>query len=137
MSVPEGQRSKGKLEVLIKANELAVYTIQICTNQKVFKPEYRSAMTDDIIRAAKNIFIYCWTANNIRAGKDPDKARQRKRLQEQAILECYSLLAMMQMAKKLFHLSSKRIKYWGSMTIEVRDLIRGWKEADSKRYPLK
>lgn len=34
MSVPLNERSEGKLEVIVKARELAVYTIQITNNPK-------------------------------------------------------------------------------------------------------
>lgn len=140
MSVPEGQRGEGKFDTLVKANALAIYTIKICNNKNVFLPEYQNALTNDIIRTAKNIFIYSWTENNILIQKsDPvdrikEKWKERRRLQEKAALECNNLLAMMQMAQTLFHLKTKRIKYWGSKTIEVRNKIRSWIEADTKRY---
>ena len=110
MSVPEGQRGKGKFTVLTKANMLGIYTVKICCNKKVFLPEYQHALTDDIIRTAKDIFIHCWTANNIRVGKDEEKRKERRRLQEQAANDCNNLLALMQMAQTLFHLKLKRIK---------------------------
>lgn len=134
MSVPEGQRGKGKFTVPTKANMLSIYTVKICCNKKVFLPEYQHALTDDIIRTAKDIFIHCWTANNIRVGKDEEKRKERRRLQEQAANDCNNLLALMQMAQTLFHLKLKRIKYWGERTIEVRTLIRSWIESDTKRY---
>lgn len=95
MSVPEGQRGKGKFTVLTKANMLSIYTVKICCNKKVFLPEYQHALTDDIIRTAKDIFIHCWTANNIRVGKDEEKRKERRRLQEQAANDCNNLLALM------------------------------------------
>lgn len=134
MSVPESERGHGKFVVLVKANDLAIYTIKIAKNPKVFLLEYQNALTDDIIRTAKEIYIKCWTANNIRVGKEYENWRARKQLQEHAILECNNLLALIQIAKSLFHLSSKRIKYWGCKIIDVRNEIRNWKEGDSKRY---
>ena len=113
---------------------LSIYTVKICCNKKVFLPKYQHALTDDIIRTAKDIFIHCWTANNIRVGKDEEKRKERRRLQEQAANDCNNLLALMQMAQTLFHLKLKRIKYWGERTIEVRTLIRSWIESDTKRY---
>lgn len=142
MAVPEGKRGEGKLRVFTKANALTIYTIKICTNPKIFLPQYQNALTNDIIRTAKNIFIYLWTANNIdvRTPKTPEQRvrvlgnyGERRRLQEAAARECNNLLALMQMAQALFHLKTKRIKYWGQMTIEVRDMIRKWQESDIKR----
>lgn len=133
MSVPETERGKGKFDVLIKANDLATYTIRITKNPKVFLPEYQTALTDDIIRAAKNVFINAWTANNIRVVERDDWA-ERKRLQEQAAQECNNLLALIQIAKPVYHLKTKRVKYWGQKIIDTRNAIRDWKAGDNKRY---
>lgn len=133
MSVPESQRGKGKFDVIINALYLAQYTITITKNKNIFLPEYQSALTDDLIRSAKDIYINAWKANNIRVVSQEDW-KLRKHLQELSILECNSLLATMQLAKKVFHLKAKRIKYWGELTIKARDGIRAWKESDTKRY---
>ncbi len=133
MSVPESQRGKGKFDVIINALYLAQYTITITKNKNIFLPEYQSALTDDLIRSAKDIYINAWKANNIRVTSQEDW-KERKHLQELSILECNSLLATIQLAKKVFHLKSKRIKYWGELTIKARDGIRAWKESDTKRY---
>lgn len=133
MSVPESQRGKGKFDVIINALYLAQYTITITKNKNTFLPEYQSALTDDLIRSAKDIYINAWKANNIRVTSQEDW-KERKHLQELSILECNSLLATMQLAKKVFHLKSKRIKHWGELTIKARDGIRAWKESDTKRY---
>lgn len=134
MSVPEGQRGESKFEVFVKAKDLCCYTIKICCNPKVFLPEYQNALTNDIIHSSKEIFAKCWMANNIMVKGDKARAEERLDLQRQAILECNNLLAMMQIAQQLFHLKTKRIKYWGEMTIEVRNLIRKWHDSDRKRY---
>jgi len=134
MSVPAGERGEGKLEVITKARALASYTIRITKNQNVFKPEYNDAITADLIRMAKDIYISAWNANNIKVAHDHDNAVERIRLQKHAVLQCNNLLALMQLAKEVFHLSSKRIKYWAGLTMEVRSYIRRWNESDRKRY---
>jgi hypothetical protein len=53
VSVNESERGKGKFDVLIKANDLAVYTIRITKNPKIFLPEYQTALTNDIIHTAR------------------------------------------------------------------------------------
>lgn len=139
MSVPEGQRGERKLETLMKARDLAAYTIRICTNQKVFLPQYQNALTNKLIDAATEIFIKCDAANNILIRSNFDKAEieslanERKLLQEQACGYCNRLLGLMQIAQPIFHLSTKRIKYWGGLTIDARNHIRKWKESDRKR----
>lgn len=133
MAVVESERSQSKLETIVKALDLATYTIRITNNPKVFLPEYRSSLTDDIIRTAKDIYIDAWTANNVLV-KTADDWKVRKALQERAARNCNNLLALMGLAKSVFHLKSKRIKYWGEKTLEVRKYLRDWKEGDNKRY---
>ena len=129
MSVNESERGKGKFDVLIKANGLAVYTIRITKNPKIFLPEYQTALTNDIIHTAKEIFTKAWTANNIRVGDEPRNWLERKKLQQEAARECNNLLALIQIAKPLYHLTSKRVKYWGTKdhrsTPSVARLERG------------
>lgn len=134
MAVPESKRGVGKLDVLVEARKLATYTIQICCNEKVFLPQYKNAMTDKIIATATDIFVRAWTANNVLVGRDEDKFKYRQALQARAIEDCNNLLALMQIAKDLFHLKSKRVEYWGRNTITVRNKIRNWKESDRKRF---
>lgn len=132
MAVPESKRGHGKFEVTVKAKELTAYTLQITSNEKTFDPKYFDALTADIIRTAKDIYIKCKTANDIWVAKDLNKAGERRRLQESAINDCNRLLALIDIAQPVFHLETRRIKYWGSKTIAVRDMIRRWKDNDSK-----
>lgn len=131
MSVPEGKRGEGKFEVLIKTRDLAAYTINICCNENTFKPQYRDAITNKIIEISTDIFLQCWTANNIRL--TAENIRKRQGYQQEAILQCNNLLALIQIAQKVFHLTTKRIKFWGEQIIEARNLIQKWKESDRKR----
>ena len=133
MSVVEEKRRKGKLEVIIKTLELANYTIQITANEKVFDPKFRAAVTDDLISHAKDIYLICWTANNIRVSNEA-AFRERLRLEDKAIVKCNTFLGLLDIAKKVFHLDTKRVTYWGSKIVECRKLIRAWRDSDRKRY---
>lgn len=134
MSVVEGARNKGKLEVIIRTLDLAAYTIQITANEKVFNPKYRAAVTDDLITHAKEIYLVCWTANNIRVTDDKETYKERRRLQDKAIVECTTFLGLLDVAKRVFHLDANRVTYWGNKIINCRKLIRAWRNADKKRY---
>lgn len=101
MSVPEGQRGTGKLEVIVKSLELSDYTLKITANPKVFLPEYQKSITDDINRIALSIYVDVWTANNIMV-KSADDLAERRRLQERAARNCNNLLALMQLAQNSF-----------------------------------
>lgn len=133
MSVPENSRTKSKLEVCVKAHDLCCYTLQITSNDKVFTPQFQRSLTDRIVAAAIGIHTDCWNANNIYV-KTEDDVRERRRLQEEAARKCNVLLSLIDIAKPLFHLASKRVYYWGKKTVETRNLIRAWRESDAKRY---
>ena len=134
-NVPDTPQNR-QLDAAWEARELAVYTIQICKNKKVFLPEYQSALTDDIIRTAKDIYINAWTANNIRVTEKNKKElwAWRSKLQRQAILDCNNLLALIGLARPLFHLKGKKVKYWSEKTLKTRNYIKKWRESDQERY---
>lgn len=134
MSVPVNARKEGKLHVLVLALDLTTYTIMICKNPKVFNPLYNTAITNDIVHTSKDIYIKLWRANNIVVSGDKEKLTERLKLQSEAAECCNELLPMIQIAAKLFHLSSKRVKYWAEKTIELRGYIRKWRDADRHRY---
>lgn len=133
MSVPENSRTKSKLEVCVKAHDLCCYTLQITANDKIFKPEFQRSLTDRIVAVAIGIHTDCWNANNIFVKADEDYT-ERRRLQDEAARKCNILLSLIDIAKTLFHLASKRVYFWGKSTVEVRNLIRAWRESDAKRY---
>lgn len=134
-NVPDTPQNR-QLEVAWEARELALYTIQICNNKNIFLPEYQSSLTDDIIRTAKDIYIHVWTANNIRVTNSERKElfAYRNKLQRQAILDCNNLLALIGLARPLFHLKGKKAKYWSEKVIKTRNYIKRWKESDQDRY---
>lgn len=138
MSVPESKREENKLQVLLDAQSLAAYTLRICKNPKVFIPEFQHLLTDKIASTAVDIFVSLWTANNIlmKPGTEnfTDNQKERKRLQDEAARNCNNLLALIQIAKPIFHLSGKRVRFWGKNIIKVRNLTRAWQESDNKRF---
>lgn len=130
--VRKEDRGKGKFDTLTKALELATYTINITDNEKVFVPKHEKT-TERLVYLARDIYHRCRIANNIRVTTKEELIARRK-LQNQAIQECDLLLSEIQIAKRLYHLRLKRVKHWGKMIIEVKELIRGWRESDSNRY---
>ena len=133
MSVNASTRTKSRLETAVLANDLATYTIKITTNEKIFLPQYRSALTDKIVSDAVDIYRCVWTANNIRV-TDRSHWIRRSALQKKAVEHCNDLLALIGIAKPLFHLTSKRIEYWTGKTIKVREAIKDWHDSDRDRY---
>lgn len=133
MSVRKDERNEGKLALSELAVRHAVYVIQITKNEKIFTPEYNEAVTNDLVRTAKNISRYIWAANNVLVNSKETYSIRRK-YQELAATECNVLLADVNIARKLFHISSKRMRYWTGMLVEIRNKTRGWITSDAKRY---
>lgn len=140
MAVNVGQRNvpdtpaNRQLEACEKAMELALHTIKICQNKKIFKAEYQDALTDDIIRCAKNIYVYAWTGNNVDMRNGAKRWPERERLQLAAISKCNELLALINVAKRLFHLRHKKEQYWSKMARDTRAVLGKWHEANKKQY---
>lgn len=141
MAVNVGQRrvpdtpAVRQSEACEKAMELALHTIKICQNKNIFKEEYQGALTDDIIRCAKDIYIFAWNGNNIyvREGHT-ERWPKREELQLNAISKCGEMLALINIARRLFHLKGKKVRYWSQLVIESRRLLRRWHEANAKQY---
>lgn len=138
MSVTVDQREEGKFSLAVKAEFLASYTLEITANENVFVPEYRRGLMDDIIETAKNIYLGIREANDVtvRMGtrfqlKD---YTDRNELQREALRNCKRLLYLIDLAHRRFHLSSKRVKYWGKLVKNVKDRIHGWIDDDTERF---
>lgn len=134
MSVPEGKRHKGRMEVHIKARELAVYTVKILANEKIFNPTIDREIINRIRNCAYDIDAKSWTANKIRADTNQINRTMRYKLQQESILLCDEMLSYIGIAKQVFHLKSRRVKYWSSLIVEVQRLLQAWKESDVNRY---
>ena len=136
-SVLKAKRGETKFDILIKARMLCKYTLEITTNENVFDPRYKTVLTDNIDKLALDIYINLFEANNIDIRKTNPNLKQdyelRRLLVTKAIRNCYNLLALIQLAKPIFHLKSKRIEYWGQMVIDVRDMARKLRSSDKDR----
>ncbi len=132
MSVPVNKRKESQLEVNLMARDLCVYTLQITSNEKHF-PKSQDSFTQIIRLTAIHLYSLCWEANNIMVNGDIKRYEMRMELQAQALDKCNSLCALIDIAKPLFHLSSKRVKYWTMKVVELRNYIYKWHINDKKR----
>lgn len=128
-------RGESKFETLTKALKLASYTINITDNKKVFVPEHARS-TERLVYLARDIYHKTRVANDIRVNTKEDLA-ERRRLQNEAIAECDHLLSEIQVAKMVFHLRTKRVRYWGEMVEELKGYLRKWRDKDADRFRMK
>lgn len=134
MSVPEGERSKSRLEVHVKAQLLAVHTAKILSNDNIFDPKVDKELISEIRRCSRRIYAMSRQANKINAAANHVNREMRYRLQETAIVTCDEMMAYIEIAKHVFHLRHKRMKYWAGLISDTRALLQKWKESDVSRY---
>lgn len=140
MAVNVGQRNVSdtpanrQLEAAQKALDLALHTIKICDNDNVFDPKYRASLTNDIIECAKQIYLDVWIGNNIYVKQGNGRWKNREKYQLEAIAKCNELIGLINLARRLFHLKGKKVRYWTQMTIDTSAMIRKWHEANAKQY---
>lgn len=128
-------RGEGRFDTLTKTLRLASYTTDITDNKKVFTPDHEKT-TEKIVNLAWSIYHRARVANDIRV-ENADDLMERRKLQNQAIAECDQLLTAIQIAKRVFHLRLKRVKFWGEMVEEVKSYLRKWRESDADRFRKK
>ena len=132
MSVPVPQRTQGELEVNTRARILCVYTFKILENEKWF-PKSQIAFITKLQDCVVEIQALCWEANNIKVDKSAERYQRRINLQDQAAEKCNRMMMLIETAKPLFHLQSKRVRYWIGLCRDLRTLIRAWRDKDASR----
>lgn len=132
--------------------ELADYVLHITDNPKNF-PTCKTLVTEgaegtvvneitiqedylinEIREQAYRIYMNVSRSNRINLHRQPDRKDERLRRQLEAISLCEDHLCTIQLCRKHFHLSSKRIKYWGGLTVKAKSAIEKWHESDVDRY---
>ena len=133
MSVPEGKRTESKLEVQTRAKRLALYTVSICGNEKVFPKRDRWAVTNRIVSTALTIMEEVDVANDIYVSTKGDFELRRKS-QTIALSHTARLLGLMELAYVKYGIDGKRMQYWTQEVFDTRELIKKWRQGDKNRY---
>jgi hypothetical protein len=92
------------------------------------------SIVNKIRQQAYDIYVNAFNANEINVKKQPYRKDERLRKQLRAIELCEEHLATIQLCRHKFHLSNKRIKYWGGKTRDLRDVIIRWHNSDKDRF---
>ena len=136
MSVPVPNRGHGELEVNTKARALTVYTLKILENEKWF-PKSQVAFITKLQDCAIEIQALCWEANEIKVNDNEQRYLRRIDLQDNAAEKCNRMTMLIETAQPLFHLQTKRTRYWINLVVTLRNLIRGWRDKDVIRLKPK
>ena len=133
MSVVQSKRGESDLTLITKANELATYTINICTNEKNFPKRYRWCITNKIVEFALDINNKINMANSVFV-KDESDYLLRKGYQTEALASTYALLSSMDIAYRSFGIESDRMKHWTGKVINVQILLRNWRKSEIEKH---
>ena len=132
MSVPKDKRSEGELVINIMARNACAYVLKIMQNQKNF-PLEQIWFNNHLRETALRIDMYCWKANNIYVCESQELFQKRINLEIEAGDSCTTMLELINIARQLYHMPTKRYKYLVDQYVELRKKIRNWYKSDRER----
>jgi hypothetical protein len=133
MAVIAPFREANELDVLTKARQLAEYIFTICKNEKQFPRRDRWMLTADILHEAAHVLAHVRRANAVRVTTAEDYT-QRRSEQVAALSSLDALMGYADLAYTVLHLSGDRAEYWTGLMVEEMALLKGWRDADYRRY---
>lgn len=132
MAVIKSKRQENPLQVLGMAQELAIYTLTICNNEKVFPKRDRWQLTGEVVRTALRIYIHIRHANRVKVEEMADYTR-RMELQRTALEETNNLLGLIDIAGPRCHLPGDKQRYWTGLAVNLEKKARAWHRSDKAR----
>ncbi len=133
--VRKNEREHSRFETADVALSLATHTYNITSNPKVFDPiHYR--MISRLTSEATMIYQKVRVANEIKADTVED-AKERLKLQKDALETCKSLTSDIMISKGLFHLRMRKVIFWNNYIVRLETMIKAWIESDKKNYKTK
>ena len=133
MSVLKSQRSESKLEVLCKAEELAVYTIKVCKNEKRFPKRDRWILTQKIVNETLDT-LTCIKRANATYVTTAEEYTYRRGQQTEAYAHAEAMLTLVEIAYQVLGIEAEKIEYWTGLIKTVEEKIQSWKKSDKARY---
>ena len=85
------------------------------------------------VNLSLEIYIDANTANNIRV-TDEKSCSERLELERNALHLCNSLMGVIEISQRLFHLRMKKKEYWVRLALNAKELINRWYHSDKERY---
>ena len=136
MSVLSRLRSESELSVILKARELTVYTMTVCSNERRFPKRYRWCLNAKLIDEAQELLRKLTFANSMRAD-DPAEGQRRRVMQAEAMAHSFCLLTEINLAFEFFGLPEREVRYWTGLVMEVQRLLKTWQKSDAARFGAK
>lgn len=136
MAVNVGQRNVPDTEIVQKcyavdsALSLLCHTLNCCKNKKFLEDGLNESVTNKITDIATDIYLNAYTANRVRL--TAENVAERDAYQRVAISKCNELIAMLNVAKRVFHLRKGKVENWIRLAIGTRELLNKWRDANRK-----
>ena len=118
-----------EMQVIIKAKELASYTLKITSNNNNFPKKFRFTLVDRMQRKSFDIYENLLEANRTRV----ESKYTRYDLQTKAIVSCEELLFYIEMSMIQNIITSKRAEYWSGLVSDVKHMTLAWRKRDKDR----
>lgn len=118
-----------EMQVIIKAKELASYTLKVTSNNNNFPKKFRFTLVDRMQRKSFEIYESLLEANRTRV----ENKYTRYDLQTQAIVSCEELLFYIEMSMMQNIITPKRAEYWSGLVSDVKHMTLAWRKRDKDR----
>lgn len=118
-----------EMQVIIKAKELASYTLKVTSNNNNFPKKFRFTLVDRMQRKSFDIYESLLEANRTRV----ENKYTRYDLQTQAIVSCEELLFYIEMSMMQNIITPKRAEYWSGLVSDVKHMTLAWRKRDKDR----
>lgn len=119
-----------KLQVILKAEELAEHTLRVTSNCNRYPKKWRFSLVDKMQNKALEIYEYLHEANRTDL---KSYGRERSELQTKAITYCDELLFYIELSYKLNIINDKGMEYWSKMVTDVKRMAIAWRTRDKER----
>lgn len=140
MSVRSGDRTEGKLSVLVKSAKLKAYSLDLLRKEKIFPKSTRWLYANPIANAIRDIDGSIRMANAIYVTQNQDCTYNKEELairyteQIRAHGSVCMLYGLVEDAYSAGYIAGDRCEYWVSLIKELDDALKGWIKSDKQRY---
>ena len=119
-----------ELKVILKAKDLAEYTLRVTSNCNRYPKKYRFSLVDKMQNKALEIYEYLYEANRTDL---KNYKKERSELQTKAITHCDELLFYIELSVKLNIISMESMEYWSKMVSDIKHMAIAWRTKDKER----
>ena len=109
-----------ELKVILKAKDLAEYTLRVTSNCNRYPKKYRFSLVDKMQNKALEIYEYLYEANRTDL---KNFKKERSELQTKAITHYDELLFYIELSMKLNIISMESMEYWSKMVSDIKHML--------------